>query len=63
MEGAKELVGTPETLSFKNVHFAYPDRDPVIHGVDFELGLGKMIGIVGPTGAGKSTLIKLLLRY
>jgi ATP-binding cassette subfamily B protein len=35
----------------------------VIHGVDLTLEKGKVVGVVGPTGAGKSTLVKLLLRY
>ncbi len=57
------LEEPPSSLAFDTVTFAYPDRAPVLHGVEFSLERGQMIGIVGPTGAGKSTLIKLLLRY
>ena len=60
---AKPLAGLPEILEFSDVHFAYPGRAPVIHAVDFTIKRGSVVGIVGPTGAGKSTLIKLLLRY
>lgn len=51
------------SIEFRAVRFAYPGRAPVINGVDFRIGPGQVLGVVGPTGAGKSTLVKLLLRY
>jgi len=50
-------------IDFKNVTFRYPfDKAPVIKNIDFSIKNGQTIGIVGPTGAGKSTLIRQLLR-
>jgi ATP-binding cassette, subfamily B, multidrug efflux pump len=50
-------------IDFKNVTFRYPfDKSPVIKNIDFSIKNGQTIGIVGPTGAGKSTLIRQLLR-
>ncbi|WP_336605574.1 ABC transporter ATP-binding protein [Fundidesulfovibrio soli] len=63
LPGAVPLEETPRTLAFEDVRFSYPDRDPVLKGVSFELERGKVVGVVGPTGAGKSTLVKLLLRH
>lgn len=60
---AKPLDGPPRLLEFKEVSFAYQGRSSVLHSISFGLSKGRFIGIVGPTGAGKSTLIKLLLRY
>ena len=46
----------------KEVTFAYHDRAPVIQNLSLHIGAGKTIAIVGSTGSGKSTLVKLLLR-
>ena len=52
-----------QTIDFKGVTFQYPfDKPPVIKNISFSIQKGQTIGIVGPTGAGKSTLIRQLLR-
>ncbi len=52
-----------QTIDFKGVTFQYPfDKQPVIKNISFNIQKGQTIGIVGPTGAGKSTLIRQLLR-
>jgi ATP-binding cassette subfamily B protein len=49
-------------LSMENVHFSYKDRFPVLHDFSVNIEAGESIAFVGATGAGKTTLIKLLLR-
>ena len=62
-ESATALEGRAEQISFDNVYFGYPEGQQVLNGVSFELKKNQSVGIVGPTGAGKSTIVKLLLRY
>jgi ATP-binding cassette subfamily B protein len=61
--GAVALDRRPREIVFADVRFSYPSRGPVINGVSLSLRQGEVTGVVGPTGAGKSTLVKLLLRY
>jgi ATP-binding cassette, subfamily B, bacterial len=49
-------------IKFQNVTFAYRDREPVIQNLSLHIPAGKTIAIVGSTGSGKSTLVKILLR-
>jgi ATP-binding cassette subfamily B protein len=49
-------------VEFQNVSFAYQDRTPIIKNLSLEIPAGNTIAIVGSTGSGKSTLVKLLLR-
>lgn len=56
----EELEGS---LSFENVTFTYPnDEEPILKDVSFEVAPGEMVGVVGATGAGKSTLAQLIPR-
>jgi ATP-binding cassette subfamily C protein CydD len=50
-------------LVFDEVTYAYPDRDPVLRGLSFEVPAGSLTVLAGPTGAGKSTALGLLLRF
>ena len=50
-------------IRFKNVCFRYNDDKKVLKGIDFEIKPGEKIAIVGPTGAGKSTIADLVMRF
>ena len=50
-------------IRIKDLSFAYPDRDKVFDNLNLEIEAGHTTGIVGSTGSGKTTLIKLLLRF
>lgn len=53
-----------KTLEFKNVTFTYPEsKEPILKKFDFKLEKGQTVAIVGENGAGKSTFVKLLLRF
>ena len=50
-------------VSFRNIRFGYDSNRPVIHNFSAEVLPGKKVAIVGPTGAGKTTVVKLLMRF
>ncbi len=56
----EELNGS---IVFDNVTFTYPhDTEPTLKNISFEIESGQMVGVVGATGAGKSTLAQLIPR-
>ncbi|MEG0036689.1 MAG: ABC transporter ATP-binding protein [Victivallaceae bacterium] len=58
----EELQGFHYDIEFRNVTFGYYPGEPVITDISFNLKKGESLGIVGPTGSGKSTIAKLLTR-
>lgn len=53
----------PPAITVRDLHFTYPDDDEeVLHGIDLEIGPGRTLGILGPTGGGKTTLLRCLAR-
>jgi len=50
-------------ISFQNVSFSYKDESPLIENMNIDVKQGQTIAIVGPTGAGKTTLVNLLMRF
>jgi ATP-binding cassette subfamily B protein len=62
-EDAVVLNEVQGRITFLDVDFAYAEGGPVLRGIDFEIEPSETVAFVGPTGAGKSSLIKLLLRF
>ena len=61
--GAAPLPPVREGLRFEDVHFAYEAGQPVLRGVDFEARVGQVVALVGPAGAGKSTIAYMVPRF
>lgn len=63
-EDAIELTEEISSVEFKDVYFTYPNTNvPVLSGISFKAEGGDFLGIMGHTGAGKTTILKLLMRY
>lgn len=62
--GAKPLEGGIQSIEFKDVSFTYPGTStPVLSRISFLLEAGHFLGVMGHTGAGKTTILKLIMRY
>lgn len=69
----QEMISTPpaenaveqrlSSIEFQNVSFRYGNGEPILKNISFRIAPGEKIAIVGPTGAGKTTIISLLLRF
>ncbi len=63
-EGAKKPTSRVKGhVVYRDVSFSYDPKMPILHGINLEAKSGEMIALVGPTGAGKSTIVNLLVRF
>ncbi|MBR1750691.1 MAG: ABC transporter ATP-binding protein [Ruminococcus sp.] len=62
-EGAKDIGGITGDVEFENVTFAYEEGINVIENLSFTVKAGQSVALVGPTGAGKSTIVSLISRF
>lgn len=60
---AEELTGVRGQVELEHVYFGYEAGKTIIHDLNLKADAGKLIAIVGPTGAGKTTIINLLMRF
>lgn len=63
VRGAQELADVRGSVEFSKVYFGYEQGKTIIHDLNLTADAGKLIAIVGPTGAGKTTIINLLMRF
>jgi ATP-binding cassette subfamily B protein len=61
--GAGTLVRRGASVTFENVRFAYPDCPTIFDRLSFHIGAGQRVGLVGASGAGKSTVLALVQRF
>jgi len=63
-EGANKATSRVKGhVVYRDISFSYDPKMPVLHGINLEAKSGEMIALVGPTGAGKSTIVNLLVRF
>ncbi|MBQ5330872.1 MAG: ABC transporter ATP-binding protein [Oscillospiraceae bacterium] len=62
-ESAKDIENVRGAVSFKNVTFGYEEGINVLENVSFDVKPGESVALVGPTGAGKSTIVSLISRF
>ncbi len=62
-EGARTFTGVEREIAYENVWFSYREGAPVLRDISFRVPKGSVVALVGPSGAGKTTVVDLLGRF
>ncbi|MCK4528477.1 ABC transporter ATP-binding protein [candidate division WOR-3 bacterium] len=62
-DGKVNLISFSDAIRFKNVYFYYDHSKPILKNINLEIKRGETVALVGPSGAGKTTLVNLILRF
>ena len=60
---ARKMPPIAGRIEFRNVHFGYRESQPVLRDINFDIPAGTMVALVGPTGAGKTSIANLIARF
>ena len=63
MVDGEKSIDVKGEINCETLNFSYPERDSTLTDIDFKVSAGTTVAIVGPTGSGKTTLVRLLLRF
>jgi ATP-binding cassette subfamily B protein len=63
LPGSKEMETIKGDVEFRNITFEYEDDKPILNNINFSVKAGETVALVGPTGAGKTTIVNLLSRF
>ncbi|GFZ31171.1 ABC transporter ATP-binding protein [Clostridium zeae] len=63
LAGAREMKTIKGDVEFRNITFEYEDNKPILKDINFNVKAGETVALVGPTGAGKTTIVNLLSRF
>jgi len=61
--GAKNIVVDKGEIVFEDIHFSFNENREVLKGVNLKINAGQKVALVGPSGAGKTTFVRLILRF
>ena len=62
-DSSTQVIESASTVTFEDVNFSYLPEKPLIENFNLEVNKGELVAIVGPTGAGKTTIVNLLMRF
>lgn len=62
-DGSIELPSLISSIKYENISFNYGNKENILQNINFDVKTGQMIALVGPSGAGKTTIVNLLMRF